>query len=55
MIIYIDIKLSELMFLLGNRVVGIQECELVIGEREGFGRQTGSELYILIIKILLGI
>ena len=56
--IYIDTdyryQLNKSMFLLGNRVVGIQECELVMGEREGFGRlpNRGSELCILIIKIV---
>lgn len=53
MMIQVDMKLNKLTFLLGI-IVAIQECELVIGEREGFGRQMGSELYILIIKILLG-
>lgn len=50
--IYIDIKLNKSVFLLRNRVVGIQECELLMGEREGFGRRRGSELCILIIKIV---
>lgn len=54
MMTYIDTKLSKLMYLLGNKmkVMGNQECELLIGEGEGCGRQAGSELYILIIKIV---